>query len=181
MCWIDPGIRTQLQARRGGIAVGVLFSMACLVALPFLLRTQALPLCDLLTGPQTEHGVVQDLDRWALRHSTPDGILVVDGVNYRAPDLDWFGELSVGQLVEFLHGPETGLAFAPHRGGFPRLALLLIVGSLAIELTALRLAHSFPSTDDPTPFPHATHSLLRTIQEHRDERDTERARQERES
>jgi len=181
MWWIGSQVRARVRARWAGIVLGILLSVVCLALSPLLLHAQATALSDLLIGPRVKHGITQDLDRWPLRRSIPDGILVVDGASYRVPDLDWFGDLAVGQPVEFLYGPHTGMAFAPSQAGLSPLALLLIAASLGCEALSIVLAATEPATDSTRPSPKSTRSLLQRIEQQRqaDREDAERARKER--
>jgi hypothetical protein len=174
--WVHPRVRARLQERRGGIAVGILLSLCCLALLLFLLRLQASILFDLITGPQVKQGVVQDLGLRVIKGRVHDGLLVVDGVEYRVPDMSWFEELSMGQAIEFLYGPGTKLAFAPDQGVLTPLAAFLTVGLLGPGLFVVLLPVfvrsangqaprlSLPSAG-AEPRSRATGSLLRTIQE----------------
>ena len=134
MWWVHPKVRARLQERREGIVCGILLSLCCLGLLVFLLRSQVSMLFDLINGPQVKHGVVQDLGLRVIKGRVSAGLVVVDGVEYRVPEMSWYEELSIGQSIEFLYGSETKFAFAADQGHLTPLAAVLIVGLLGSGL-----------------------------------------------
>jgi hypothetical protein len=127
---IDPPsakVRDRLLMR--GIMLGLLLFLGIPLLLLFTPNWTARSINAMVEGPELRQGIVEDRDSFLIRGSR-SRYVEIDGTSYRAPGAAWYNTLRRGQEVEFLASDSPQVAFAPDKGGFTEVGLMLVIAAL---------------------------------------------------